>query len=475
MTGYKSMHGTSKARGCDHLSQGNFTKMFPDIKIWAEDANVDNQAAAEKIMAAIGAAKGIMHDVNDKSLDNPNLPAAYTFFAQFIDHDITLDTVTDLHGDALEADQIGELANLRSASLDLDSVYGFGPEATPFIYDPVQPGRLLVGNKVNAQDLPRNEVGRALIGDPRNDENLFVSQMHLLFIKFHNLRLMGSTFEKAWRDTKFHYQWLILYDFLKRICDEDIYGYVMREIENNEYPKVTLLDPCGRVRMPVEFSVAAYRFGHSTVRSKYPVNVDFPAVELFDEMFGTLGFGPVPEKLTVDWRFLLDVDPKYRFALSKALDHLLPDELMRLPDPVVGHTATELERSLAFRNLLRGYVLGLPSGQRLAAALQGCGYCIDLAQNLNFPAIKGWNRLDKKLKETLGSHTPLFLYILREAGVIGRNQRLGPVGSAIVLETFGNMLLNCDSILTNSAWRPDIVSMDGTLTLRDLVRYVNTE
>lgn len=470
------MHGTSKARGCSHLRLGNFTKMFPNLNTWAKDAGVTSQDEAEKLMSVIGAPNGIMYDVKNISPNNPNFPAAYTFFGQFIDHDITLDVTTDLHGETHTNQEIDNLPNLRSASLDLDSIYGFGPEASSFLYDPAEMGKLLIGNNENPNDVPRNDTGRALIGDPRNDENIFISQMQLLFLRFHNLMLVGRTFEEAQTEVKYHYQWLVLYDFLKRLCDKEIFNYVIKAIEKGKYPKIKMLDDCKRVRMPVEFSVAAFRFGHSAVRSQYPVNLNHPAVELFDEMFGTLGFSTVPLELVVDWRYLLPVDKRIKHALSKAIDHLLPSEFMQLPIQIVGLTPMEIERSLAFRNLLRGYVLGLPSGQAVAIAFDNLGYPLDSNQDLKFSMIDKWSKLDTKIQNIISNHTPLFLYVLREAGTIGGGERLGPVGSAILLETFGNILLNCDTFLTSNKkkWAPDTaISGEKDFTLSVLVDYVN--
>lgn len=303
-----SRHGVSKGRGCNHLRLGNFCKLLPKLPTWADDFGINDQCEAENVMAILGSPGGIMHDSTSSSLDS-SIPAAYTFFAQFIDHDVTLDVDSNLHGQALNEEKINELPNMRSASLDLDCVYGFGPDVMPFLYDQTQPGRLLVGNTINSNDLPRNEQGRALIGDPRNDENIFLSQMQLLFFRFHNKRIIGRTFEEAQRDVRFHYQWLVLHDFLRRVCDSGIYDYALHEISGGKYPKCSIKDNCGRICMPVEFSVAAYRFGHSLVRSQYPANANYPVIDLFDERFGTEGFSPVPPELTVNWCYLLDVEP----------------------------------------------------------------------------------------------------------------------------------------------------------------------
>jgi len=471
----KTMHGTGKAKGCSHARLGNFCKMFPKLESWADESGVTEQCEAEKIAAVLGSSGGIMHDVNSSSGDSL-VPAAYTFFAQFVDHDLTLDTTSNLHGDPISSKEVNHLPNLRSASLDLDSVYGFGPEASPFLYDQGQAGRLLIGNDVNENDVPRNTDGTALIGDPRNDENLFTSQIQLLFLKFHNRRIIGRSFEEAQMDVRFHYQWIVLYDFLKRICDKNIYKQVIGNL--GKFPKFDIKDKCGRICMPVEFSVAAYRFGHTLVRSHYPANGEYPVIDLFDERFGTEGFSAIPEELTIDWRFLLDVDPCHDYVHSKAFNHLLADELIRMPDPVVGRFASDNDRSLAFRNLLRAYALGLPSGQAVAQEIKAKGYSIP-ANGPDMFELSGWKCLDPAQQKKLASSTPLFLYLMAEAGDknLGNGQNLGPVGSAILLEVFITMLKECESILNPpkkyKGWKPDkCVTGDKELTLADIVRYV---
>ncbi len=472
----KPMHGTTKAKGCSHMRLGNFCKLFPKLKSWGDEYGIKHQCEAEEVAAILGGSGGIMHDVNSSSADSET-PAGYTFFAQFIDHDITLDTTSGLHNSPADNPPANELPNMRSASLDLDCLYGFGPEVMPFLYDQEQPGRMLIGNKKNKNDVPRNKDGRALIGDPRNDENIYLSQLQLLFLRFHNRRIVGRSFEEAQKDVRYHYQWIVLYDFLRRICDEDIYNEVICGLEDGKYPKCDLLDDCNRLCMPLEFSVAAYRFGHTLVRSQYPANAEYPAVDLFDEKFGTEGFSHVPKKLTVDWRFLLDVEDCHDHVKSKSFDHLLADELIRMPDPIVGRFASTNDRSLAFRNLLRSYALGLPSGQSVAKAIKAKGYKVNPNQDLELDKLAGWACIDHKHQKKLNQHTPLFLYLMREAGVVGKGERLGPVGSAIVLEVFTSMLVNCESFLNDEEyknWQPDeCVKGDKHLTLADIVRYVN--
>lgn len=463
-------HGVLKAKGCSHDSVGNFGKLFPKL-----DACVVSKSQAEKL----GGKGSLMDDALDNSQDSC-LPAGYTFFAQFIDHDITLETGSSLNDDPKKQDEIEAIANLRTPTLDLDCIYGLGPEASPYLYvGPTAPGRLLTGNQHNPNDLPRSENGTALIGDPRNDENIFVSQMQLLFIRLHNKiydMVLGKysiseRFEEAQKLTRYHYQYLVVHDFLARICDPDVFKYALGLVKKGHYP---VLDEHKASTMPVEFSVAAYRFGHTTVRSTYTANSQFTEVDLFDERFGTLGFNALPAmppELAVDWRFLLPVDECVTPVMTKAFDLKFPSELICMPDPIVGRKASDLERSLAARNLLRGSVMSLPSGQDVAKTLK----------NLGYPVPTTFSKL--KLNEVIPDEddcinfidkTPLFYYLMREAEIFGKGQRMGPAGSAIILEVILGSLLRCeDSFLSEKGFKPmDCISGDNHFELADVVRFV---
>ncbi len=461
-------HGMSKAKGCSHARLGNFGKLFPKLK---------GLPVSEEQAAALGGPGSPMDDQDDSSGDS-KIPAGYTFFSQFIDHDITLDTTSDIEGEPLSNAAIEELPNLRTPTLDLDCVYGFGPEASPHLYEgATAPGRLLVGNSGNPNDLPRSENGTALIGDPRNDENIFISQIQLLFIRFHNKiydSLVSSVspenrFEEAQKMTRYHYQYLVVNDLLARICDTKIFNFAMKK---TSFPLIYKADKHHNLPMPVEFSVAAYRFGHTTVRSRYAVNSQHPEVDLFDERFGTEGFTSLPTDLVVDWRFLLEVDKCIPPLFTKAFDLQLPTELINLPDNIVGRDASDNLRSLAFRNLLRGNALSLPSGQSVVKALKAAGYPI----STNFAPLK----LDEVIPHgcsELAKETPLFFYLMREAGTLGKGCKLGPAGSAILLEVFIGILKHCEtSFLNQKAWKPlaCIAGRGGKFELADVVRFVQS-
>ena len=247
----------------------------------------------------IGRAGGIMDpddDMSDpiksitdpaKSLnnpDNPELSAGFTFLGQFLDHDLTFDPTS-----SLERQQDPEaIANFRTPLLELDNVYGSGPTASPHLYDQTAEETKFYIEEIPDSatktrdgstkfDVPRNRQLTALIGDPRNDENLIISQLHLAFLKFHNavidyvkaempeLTTPRERFAEAQRLVRWHYQWIIVHEFLPKTCGQKIVDDVLDKGRkfyrwNNE-PFI-----------PVEFSVAAYRFGHSQVRPSYRAN-----------------------------------------------------------------------------------------------------------------------------------------------------------------------------------------------------------
>jgi hypothetical protein len=450
-----SHHGMSKASGCKHVAVSHFGRLLPVM---------GSGDLSEQEAAAIGGPGGLMHDFDDTSADS-SIPAGYIFFAQFIDHDVTLDTTSDLRGDPAELD-VDTLPNIRSASLDLDCVYGFGPEASPHIYDAARSGHIAI--HPNGHDVARAHGGQALIGDPRNDENIFVSQIQLMFQRFHNkmyeerLAPEGNCkhldrFEEAQKQCRYHYQWLVLFDFLKRLCDPCVFRHAVPKIlagDGSQYPYFHKPDAHGKLRMPVEFSAAAYRVGHTMVRSRYAANAQHLDIELFDERFGTLGFSGIPEDLVMDWRYLLPVHRCIIPRMAKGIDPKLADEIQAMPLPVV-NSRNPNDRALGFRNLMRGNVMRLPSGQQAAAALkEKYGDCIEEGLDLGLDKLPCGCEVDK---DKIARDTPLFYYILRESEVRHQCQRLGPVGSAILLEVFGGMLVHCKetSFVHEEDWQPD--------------------
>jgi hypothetical protein len=408
----------------------------------------------------------------DPALDNPKIPSGYTYFGQFIDHDLTFDPVSSL----TRQNDPDALTNFRSPRFDLDSVYGRGPTDDAFMYDRDAPDKLLIGEgeRAGEPDLPRNGQGTALIGDPRNDENIFVSQFQLTMLTLHNVVVdmvnadqehklatgSESVFETAQRIVRWHYQWAVVHDFLRRVVGRKMLESVLDE--TGSVPKVHLehYDPKSPAPyMPVEFAVAAYRFGHSMVRGRYDLNSLVkdkavflpgsdrdPALKL--QQFG--GFRQLPPFWTIEWRRFFEVNGAGDGPLQHArlIDTSLSDALTNLPVEIAG-----TRPSLIDRNLTRGARLALPSGQDVASAM----------------GIQPLSRSELDLPG--GGPAPLWYYVLREAAVRAKGQHLGPVGGRIVAEVFLGILQRDPSsyLRKEPTWRPFLPAAGATFGVPDLI------
>ncbi|MBA3747482.1 MAG: peroxidase, partial [Solirubrobacterales bacterium] len=289
--------------------RGRFGRMFPALPAFAADTKLIRDALAE--LGAPGGpmdAKDQLDDpiklITDAALsannpDNPTMTAGFTFVGQFIDHDMTFDPTSSL---ARRQDP-ESIRNFRIPALDLDSVYGGGPSASPHLYDqtidggrttmlletiPGSEGRSIDGSA--RLDLPRNSQLTALTGDPRNDENLILSQFHLAWVRFHNVvvedvrselgagHTAGEIFAEAQRVVRWHYQWLVLHEFLPKTVGRETADDVLA---NGRKHFTWRHEPY----IPVEFSVAAYRFGHSQVRPSYRANFALSATDPTQQFF----------------------------------------------------------------------------------------------------------------------------------------------------------------------------------------------
>ena len=416
-----------------------------------------------QILEEIGRVGGAMDgkSANDRT---DSVPVGMIFFGQFLDHDITLDATTTFDS---VIDNPGEIGNVRTPTLDLDCIYGLGPEAQPYLY--AQGGafggaKLLTGadnpgqngsNQLHEHDLLRAPNGRAIIGDPRNDENRVISQIQLAIIRFHNhvadtlhseAGLEGhELYEAARQQVTWHYQWAVVNDFLAAICGTPVVERILG-CGRQHY--------CGPVPfIPVEFSVAAYRFGHSMIPMKVQTRKGGAKLELFGTTLG-LGFDPLSdEKAVVDWHELLFTDENRQVERAQKLDTKLAGDLLDLP--FINPAAPAREKSLATRNLLRGNAFLLPAGEKIAADI-GCDEA----------TIKKVVKKVAKVNGDLGDEgIPLWLYLLAEAEVIGRaesdgstkeGEGLGPVGATIVAEVIIGLLeLDDHSYLgANRNWSP---------------------
>lgn len=436
----------------------------------------ENLKALGELMATQSADKG-----------DSTIAAGYTYWGQFIDHDVTLNDLSPLAGrdivDVFEPMAPGEvirtIVNLRRPTLDLDSVFGDGPrgEAAHF-YQP-DGIRLKIGSNVIDgggatpppasdlnRDLPRDPNALPLIGDARNDENLIVAQLHVGFMRFYNAvvdRLAANglsgvdLLKQAVKLVRWQYQWLVVNDYLMTVAQKDVVQDVVDHGGKFFRPSA---DDAFEPFMPLEFSVAAFRFGHSMVRADYDFNRNFgrnrggpgillpdASLDLLFRFTGTGGFNGtkvLPHNWIIEWdRFFPDKNTN----MARKIDVGLALPLAQLPNET-----NTLMKHLAVRNLLRGYLFSLPTGQAVAATMAEAPLTADELKRGNSPEMN-------TLLERSGflSQTPLWYYVLKEAEVRADGNTLGPVGSRIVAETIIGLLRSDRSSYLNQTpeWTPE--------------------
>jgi hypothetical protein len=359
---------------------GHFGRMFPglDGARW-DRADVDALAAAT--MAEREDDPTPEDEVDDE--ENLDIDAGYTYAGQFVDHDLTRETMKTLDGTLDPA----SVTNERTPAFDLDSVYGSAPTRSSQLYagDGVhlREGKALSGaaDDTGAVDHPRDGNGQALLGDPRNDENRLVGSLHTIVVRFHNLQVDlirsrqpglsdAQVLRLAQQRTRWDYQYAVLTDFLPTVVGRSMVRRVLPSVDvSRQGPDLRFYDPCTEA-MPVEFSVAAYRYGHSQVRAVYRINDTLPGrLPVFDpDMDPThslVGFMPAPKDMAVDWQFFFAMNGAARTGHpqdSYKIDTSLVHPLGTLPLPAIGDD----NPILGSRNLLRGEQLGLPAGQAVA-------------------------------------------------------------------------------------------------------------
>jgi hypothetical protein len=518
-----SFHGALPPRGLDatassSISSGRFGRMFRHLPSSSPEDSSLADLARVMIQGLEGGEldKELGVDDEDENIATlPNgelrLPAGYTYFGQFVDHDITFDPVSSL---TRQNDPDG-LVDYRTPRFDLDSLYGRGPSDQPYLYE-ADGVHLALGREVPSpdatvgHDLQRNGNGRALTGDPRNDENLIVSQLQATMIKFHNTVLdqVGNehptrgkedNFKLAQQTVRWHYQWIVVHDFLARLVGDDVVSDILRPVSYLApgQGEVTVTEAALRFYewreepfMPVEFSVGAYRFGHSIARPSYKINevaqkktpvAGVHRIPLFDaagEAEESLtGFQAIPDQWTVQWRFFLSGiddggEASHLPQPSYKLDAQLANPLGALPGSVAGpevlglNLEPSLAQVLAARNLFRGKRLGLPSGQDVALAMG--------LEPLSDDQLFDEEAVQQSTREDLAGRAPLWLYVLKEAEVKAEKAHLGPVGGRIVAEVLIGLLdgdpLSFLGVRPN--WKPTLpAAIPGTFTLSDLVRF----
>ncbi|MBS1787621.1 MAG: heme peroxidase [Acidobacteria bacterium] len=555
----RSLHGALPVRGSTFevrspQFEGKFGRLFRSLPpaTWSEaalrelagDGHKENRMAAEPEQTDDTPPLPIAprEDLNDDGHprtsrlhddeENSGIDAGFTYLGQFIDHDLTFDPASSLQ----QINDVDALVDFRTPRFDLDSVYGRGPDDQPYIYNSdgrtFQLGRELtegIGGKVIAHDLPRHnwteadgrQFHRALIGDKRNDENVIVAQLHSIFLQFHNrmaTERTDLTFAQVQRQVRWHYQYVVLHDFLFKIARRDVIERVLPHLKHDssildDPPRLYFYNPRNSAFMPVEFSVAAYRFGHSMVRPIYRLNTKLTGGNNPDQtkpnerergidgrqfIFAGLkerglnGFDSFPQEWGIDWDLFFDLSgnkerrvTKKRTQPAYKIDTSLVNPLAFLPEfsdvniqspppplvdvgqlqppPLPGQIPV-----LALRNLLRGLAMGLPSGQDVALAMNFDPLRDDQLKVGKATVADEYDDLPTlvSLSNEFAGKAPLWYYILAESQHDWRKRggdsdtpvQLGKVGSRIVVETFAGILLDDGHSVLRQApgWHPEI-------------------
>jgi hypothetical protein len=463
----------------------HYARMFPHL---ARRPSTPG-STLESGLAELGAKMTDLDQGNDGILE-----AGYTYFGQIIDHDLTLD-ITPLDFAHPHPERI---QNHRTPFLDLDNVYGGGPTVSPYLYEMNGPpgnekfviGRT-AGEPCSCDDLPRNAQGIALVVDPRQDENLLVAQLHVAFLKFHNSVMDklgtseevqsvgpagGTRFQQARRFVTWHYQYAVVHDFVRLFLDDDLSKDVAIKCSESPIKKPPTF------RIPIEFSAAAFRFGHSMARDTYGIvnenheNVDLGCLLALTGAGGHRNIPcndpqqrSVPFALPAHWKVhwphfffmpshnqVLNHIRKIDTGVARALHDLRIEDVNKFSTAVVvdSQKFTSPKNILPVRTLWRGARMGLPSGQDVAEAL-------GIKNPITEDEIK--NSSDPETKKILLDYrfhqdTPLWYYILKEAEIRGRGNKLGPVGGRIVADVIVAALRSDPNsyLSVDPKWKPTI-------------------
>jgi hypothetical protein len=489
-----------------------YTRMFPDLPPFSQQTN-----DARKAVQQLGAKDGLL-DAHDQltdpvasitrpgpvNQDNPTMTAGMTFLGQFLDHDITFDKKSALNANVSPLQTI----NFRTAAFDLDSVYGDGPQASPQLYE-TRNGRIkfilqrIPGAETVSRhnairyDVPRDAKANAIVAESRNDENAVISQMQVAFLSFHNAvtdwlaaqpAYKGASADRIFQDARrlvtWHYQWIILHEFLPRTIGAGLLAKILRDEPQFYRPQ----DPVNRFqavngdsmpRIPIEFAAAAYRFGHSQIRPSYRLNFGATGgaplfLFIFDDAQDPLAADPNDlrggkraARRFIDWETFFDFGDG-NFRNNKRIDAHLSSVVMALPGargPSPGLPSDGLQ-SLPARTLTRAVNFGIPSGQAIA-------------RKMNLPVLTPAQlhelapyALDSMT--TMDTSTPLFYYVLKEAEVMEGGERLGPVGGDIVGEVFVGLLQQDGGayLRAQPGWKPTLPSSTpGDFKMSDLLKF----
>ncbi len=489
----------------DHtVVPGNFTRMFPDQPPFFDKLEPAGATdALRDVMRDLGKPGGLL-DANDAisagpvaliadatvngnvpptNPDNPTHTAGVTFFGQFMDLDITFDSRSTL---GVPTDPAATV-NARLAAFDLDTIYGQGPNVSPQYYDVNDTAKLRIESGGIFEDLPRNADGTAIIPDPRTDQNLMVSGLHCAFILFHNkavdvARQTGlldpaAIFAEAKRLTLWHYQWLIVNEFLPLFVGPAMVNDILSNGRQHYHPAK------GEAAMPVEFQGACFRVGHTMIRPSYRANLKGDGGKPFFGLIFDPALGDSPGKDPGDlrsgfraprrfigWQTFFDFNDG-EVKRNKMIDTKISTPLFTLPlGAIASHKAPT---ALMQRNLLRHMTWSMPSGQAIADEMG-----VDRLSGEDLKELKTYGI-------GLEQHTPLFYYMLKESALvpnadIGKNTggfHLGPVGGRIVGEVVLGLLQTdpASYLVQRPDWTPTLQNAGPAFRMTDFLTFAGVD
>jgi heme peroxidase len=432
----------------------------------------DRPSTIREWLPLISALADLSNEMQDDGSRPPGrdigIQAGYTYFGQFVDHDLTNDVTSlgdvaspeQLEGTGIEPEQI---LNRQTPHLDLSHLYGKGPEddsSKRFYQD--GDAKLLVGERAPSTvrrkgpsnrsfDVALDDNSRPLVADRRSSENIILRQIVAAFARLHNVaveqwraRATGLTdlFTRARLQTTWQFQWLVVNDYLPTILHPEVYDrvYVGKQPWFEwQTPQVFCI--------PIEWSVAAMRFGHSMVRDGYTLSDETDA-DLDTLLRLGLQSGPLDPKYEVDWaRFFQGAGQGGLATTAQPIDTFISKGMFRIPMgtlelfnsaklPAFAKPAllSHLQNlRLPLITLLRGAAMGLPSGQAVAEAFG----VKTLNESQLTRGIKGNITPQGRilLDQGLTKSTPLWYYILRESEVKENGNHLGRTASHIIAET----------------------------------------
>ncbi|MDQ0505923.1 peroxidase family protein [Xanthobacter agilis] len=447
-------------------SAAGFCRMFPELAAAEHRLPEGGRTIVELLGlgSAMAEPAAALPEPRVRSAGDGCVPAGYTYLLAFVLNDLVMERMGVLDGraaDFVPRDDVSGLFNRRTGRLELDSLYD-APR------DPADLARLLVGpvassggglprppRKADRNDLPRLsrslDAGRdrvARCGDPRNDDLLILSQLHVAFLKAHNALVgAGRSFEGARRALRQRYQWMVLFDLLAQLCDP----VVLDDVAARGPRVFTGAGESGRA-MPVEFCAAAFALAPTMMRASYDYNPSFRQIArgalVTRFALGTAGRGPdsLPEQWIIGWEGFLPLEGR------------APQRARAFNTELAG--APRTAAAIATYHLLDGYRLGLPTGQAVARTL-------GIAPLAGDALLAGLPERQRAAVRPFSAATPLWFYLLAEAGApdgpAGRH--LGVVGSRIVAETLWRLVGASDS----SILAPDADLDFERFTLSDLV------